>query len=212
MSESHPPFVFELTGGRVSLDFANTVSGSRGTHPTERLERYEDLLSWARQVGALSDAHAARLLRKARAEPDVAERVLGSAVSFREALYRIWIAHVEKRRPSGADLEVVNARIADALARQRLIPVEGRCCAMAWAEEDALEAPLWPVAKDAADLLTSDRAERVRICEMTAEGECDWLFLDETKNGTRRWCSMRDCGNRAKARRHYQRHRGADRK
>ena len=72
---------------------------------------------------------------------------------------------------------------------------------MAWpgfAEE--LESLIWPVAKSAADLLTSERLERVREC---AGGTCGWLFIDASKNHSRRWCDMRDCGNAAKAKRHY---------
>jgi len=205
MGERH---IFELDGGRVSLDFVNTVGGKRGVEAKEHLGEYADVVAWARQAGAVSDAHADRLLRRARAAPDAARAAFRRAIELREALYRIWEAHLEGAGVPNAELEIVNAQLSRALGRQRLIPDGERCCALAWAEEDELEAPLWPVAKDAAELLTSPLAGRVRMCGMAEEGECGWLFLDETKNGARRWCSMRDCGNRAKARRHYARTHG----
>ncbi|HVI75944.1 MAG TPA: CGNR zinc finger domain-containing protein, partial [Anaeromyxobacteraceae bacterium] len=78
------------------------------------------------------------------------------------------------------------------------------CCALGWDEAVALDAPWWPVLAAAADLLASrDDLARVRVCGMSEAGECGWLFLDRTKARSRRWCSMKDCGNRAKARRHY---------
>jgi predicted RNA-binding Zn ribbon-like protein len=78
---------------------------------------------------------------------------------------------------------------------------------LGWADEDLLDSVLWPVVQATVELLTSPDAERVRICEAVLAKECDWLFLDLSRNHSRRWCSMKDCGNRAKARRHYQRKR-----
>lgn len=78
-----------------------------------------------------------------------------------------------------------------------------------WGWDDAapaLDRPLWPVARSLAELLTSDELPRVREC---AADNCAWLFIDTSKNRSRRWCDMAVCGNRAKARRHYARARGA---
>jgi len=89
--------------------------------------------------------------------------------------------------------------------------VRGRsCCTLGWEERPgALDAVLWPVAASAAELLVSgDDLSRVRVCGLYEDGECGWLFVDQTRSHTRRWCSMKDCGNRAKARRHYHRVRG----
>ncbi len=67
----------------------------------------------------------------------------------------------------------------------------------------ALDQVLWPVSWSAAELLTHGPLDRIRECP--GQGNCGWLFLDLTKNASRRWCDMRVCGNRAKARRHYTR-------
>jgi predicted RNA-binding Zn ribbon-like protein len=196
------PYVFELDGGRVSLDFVNTVGGMRGYEPKEHLHAYADLLEFARQSGVVSDDHARRLAKRAAAEPEMAIRVFRRAIEFREALFRLWSAWVAEKPIPETDLEIVNAMVTRGLSRQKLIPSSvGSCCALGWEEADDLEVVLWPVAKDAADLLASEKASRVRMCEMSQEHECSWVFLDETKNGKKRWCSMQTCGNRAKARR-----------
>jgi predicted RNA-binding Zn ribbon-like protein len=108
--------------------------------------------------------------------------------------------------PSPADLDVVSGALSRALAQRRLTS-GGACCAYGWDEDPgALDAPLWPIAESAASLLTSgEELERVRVCGLYEDEECSWLFIDKTRARTRRWCSMKDCGNRAKARRHHAR-------
>jgi predicted RNA-binding Zn ribbon-like protein len=61
---------------------------------------------------------------------------------------------------------------------------------------------LWPIVDAAADLLVRGEPERIKTC---GSATCGWLFLDLSRNRSRRWCDMKDCGNRAKARRHYAR-------
>ncbi len=197
-------WTFELLGGRLCLDFANTVSGSRETDARDRLRDYAGLLSWGRQAGAISEAQARRLLAEARRRPADAERAFREAIALREALYQVFLAFAQDREPGKAGLEAVNAALGRALAHRRIRRGEG-CCALGWEEvPGALDAVLWPVAASAAELLVSgDDLARVRVCGLHETGECGWLFVDETKSHTRRWCSMKDCGNRAKARRHY---------
>jgi predicted RNA-binding Zn ribbon-like protein len=106
-----------------------------------------------------------------------------------------------------ADVELLNRELGRALARQRLLR-RGDGWALDWPEDDDLEGPIRPAVKSAAELLSDPAAlARVHRCAGAEAEECSWLFLDETRSGTRRWCSMADCGNRAKARRHYARRR-----
>ncbi|HEY6106007.1 MAG TPA: ABATE domain-containing protein [Anaeromyxobacteraceae bacterium] len=194
-------------GGRLSLDFINTVSGMRVVAPVERLNAYADLVSWGRQVGALDAAQARRLLAEAERDPGAAARALAEAIAFREALFRTFRAVAENGAPATEDLDSLNRVLSRARARERLVYRGGRC-ALGWPADDAsLDRMLWPVACSAAEVLASAEVSRVRICEATATDGCGWLFLDETRNRSRRWCSMKDCGNRAKARRHYRRRR-----
>lgn len=196
-------YVFDLSGGRLCLDFINTVSGSRA-HPTERLNSYPDLVSWSRQAGALGDREAQHLAQAAARRPDDAARTLREAVGFREALFRVFAAVVGLRPPDPDDLAALNAMLPRALAQQR---IERKAGGFVWGWTDdgeALDRMLWPVARSAADLLVSPDLKRVRRC---AGANCDWLFIDMSRNGSRRWCDMSGCGNRAKARRYYERHR-----
>jgi len=203
-------WTFELLGGRLCLDFANTVSGKRVTDARDRLHDYAGLLSWGRQTGAIGEAQARRLLAEARRRPADAEHTFREAIALREALYEVFLAFAQGRELGKAGLDAVNAALGRALAHRRIRRGEG-CCALGWEEvPGALDAVLWPVAASAAELLVSgDDLARVRVCGLYETGECGWLFVDETKSHTRRWCSMKDCGNRAKARRHYRKVRAA---
>ncbi len=198
---------FEMVGRNLALDFANTVNGNRPTKPVERLNGYADLLSFARQAGIVDEAEARRLRREAERRPRDAEAALREAVALREAIYRVFEAIAESREPTADDVALLNASLSRALARRRVVRRDGGF-ALAFEEDPrALDAVLWPVAASAADVLAHGDLGRVRICGAHACGDCSWLFYDDTKSGTRRWCTMKDCGNRAKARRHYERQR-----
>jgi predicted RNA-binding Zn ribbon-like protein len=203
-------WVFELLGGRLCLDFANTVSGQRVTDDErDRLHDYADLVSWGRQTGIVGEAQARRLLAEAKRRPGDAAAAHREAIALREAIYEVFLAFAQEREPRNADLEVLNAALGRALAHRRIRRGE-TCCALGWEEvPGALDAVLWPVAASAAELLVSDSdLARVRVCGLYESDECGWLFLDQTKSHTRRWCSMKECGNKAKARRHYQKVKG----
>jgi predicted RNA-binding Zn ribbon-like protein len=200
-----PQFDFD-SGGRVCLDFANTVSGDRHGAPRERLGGYPELVAWARQAGTIDAAYARQLLAEARRRPADAEGVHREAVALREALFRLFSAAAEKRSGTPDDVALVSAGLRRALSHRRLERTDAGF-ALGWERPPgALDAPLWVVATEAAELLASGRElERVRVCGLHETHECSWLFMDATRAGTRRWCSMTSCGNRAKARRHYAR-------
>jgi len=198
---------FELDGGTVALDFVNTVSGMRsGGNPRDRLAGYPDVVYWAEQLALIDSRRAAELYALAEREPERAAAAFGEAIRRREALHDVVLSAIEGRAAPDAGLEIVNAWIADALARRRFrVTAPGRFEA-ALEEDGNLLSFLRPVALDAAELLEDEVSrDLVRICEERQVGRCDWLFVDTTRNHSRRFCSMKDCGNRAKQRRHYQR-------
>lgn len=198
----------DLIGGELALDFTNTVSDHDVENRNEHLQSYVSLLAWARHTGILTNAAALRLQQKAARQPVEAQIVLDRAIALRESLYRIFLAAAGGEKPAAGDLNVLNASLALALSHARVVPVQE---GLAWGwerSEDALDQILWPVARSAADLLTSDRIGRVRECNGDT---CGWLFVDTSKNHSRRWCSMSDCGNRAKAHRFYKRKRAVTR-
>jgi len=197
---------FELSGGTLALDFANSW-GDRRRPESDRLGDYAALLAFACEAGLLDRRQAARLARRARGAPAEAARAYAAARGLRDALYRVFSAQARGRRVDSADIAQVNAALQEALPHLR---VARRGGAYAWDWDDGggepLAAPLRPIARSAAELLTSGDLARVRECDGAA---CTWLFLDQSRNRSRRWCSMESCGNRAKARRHYHRSRAA---
>lgn len=198
----HPPF--EWHGGRTCLDFTNTVSWSVGARPNERLASYGDLVEWAEQAEVLSEPAARRLRRAARADPGAAADALRDAHALRQAIHEVVTARAERREPGAAAAEMLNRFLGRALGRLRL-GVEGDACSWTFVDQgDEPDRMLWPVAWSAASLLTSADASLVRTC---ANEHCGWLFVDRSRNRSRRWCDMRGCGNMAKARRHYARKR-----
>ena len=193
---------FEFTGGNLCLDFTNTVSNRRSDHPEDLLGDYADLLAWGFEAGAISAKTMERLHARAADIPGHAQTALHSAIQVRDALYTIFTAATERRQISGASLAALNLALQEASEHARLM-YTGRRFKWEWVlPEEHLNSVLWPVARAAADLLTSDDLALVRQC---ASSDCTWLFLDKTKNHRRRWCEMRTCGNRDKARRYYAR-------
>jgi predicted RNA-binding Zn ribbon-like protein len=191
-------YTFDLRGGRLCLDFANTIGWRESDAPADHLESYGDLIAWAEQAGAVAPREARALLRRAAARPAEARQALAGAIELREALYRVFAAIAAGRPPRPPDLAIVNAAVPAAFERSRLVASKAGFTLAAGVKEDDLAAPLTPVVRSAIDLITSPDVERVRTCAATA---CAWLFLDTTKNRARRWCDMKTCGNREKVRR-----------
>jgi predicted RNA-binding Zn ribbon-like protein len=202
-------WIFHLSGGRLCLDLANTVSWRRGNRPTERLGSYDDLLAWARQSRLLSSADARQLGQEAGRRPAAARAALHRIQRLREAIYSIFSALAADRSPPVPALRRVNAELRAGVRHLELVPARAGY-AVAWRGGGPLVRQiLWPVARSVAEVLTTDDLRRLRTCPAA---DCGWVFFDTTRSATRRWCDMTVCGNRAKARRHYRRHRGPTRR
>jgi len=196
-----------LLGGRVCLDFANTLDPRHGAPLREYLTSYPDLVAWGQHAGVLTDGEARSLAGGAARRPAEAVMILAQAVALREAIYRTFAAIARGTPPAAPDLALLQEAYANALARARLVSAPP---GVAWAwdtEPAALDRVLWPIARSAVELLTAADVGRVKECP--GAGDCGWLFLDTSKNGSRRWCSMEGCGSRVKMRRHYARRRTA---
>jgi predicted RNA-binding Zn ribbon-like protein len=177
----------------LCLAFANTRYWRGTPAPTDELNEPGDLLRWAARAERLPADLTQRLAQAAR--------LFDGAIALRETIHRCFAAAASGLAPADADLTALNAALATAPARQRV-------CSTGWDvgwPEPSAAALLAPVLWSAADLLVGGQLARVRQC---ANPECGWLFLDNSKGGNRRWCSMSACGNRAKAHRHYLRQKG----
>ena len=200
MAPRTPPR-YDLVGGRLCLDFCNT-SGDRTGVPDDRFRTYPDVVGWAWRAGVLNAEEAGRLTRLGSRNPTEALLVHERAVRLRQSLRASFTALAGGRRIRAIMLEVLNEELASAMVRSQVVPTDDGFTWL-WAQGGkALDCMLWPVARSAADLLTDGPLASIRVCEGRG---CGWLFLDTSRNRTRRWCDMKICGNRAKARRHQER-------
>jgi predicted RNA-binding Zn ribbon-like protein len=189
----------------LCLAFANTLSWRGSPAPSESLGGVADLLGWLGGAASLPAETVAQARRWSQAQREQAAIVFNEAIGLREATYRLFSALASREPVPDADLALLNGALAGAPPRRAVAPGNG---GYAW-ETDAIEMSaaglLAPVLWSAADLMTRADRRRVRRC---ANDACLWLFIDESKAGTRRWCDMSSCGNRAKSRRHYLRTKG----
>jgi predicted RNA-binding Zn ribbon-like protein len=197
-----------LVGGHPALDFVNTLAGllSRGPQPgDEHLRSYGDLLAFSLRAGTLSQDSASRLERAARGRPRQAEAALRGALELRALCDDAFRPLAAGSRPRDRVLRALRRSGEEALRHAELAP-DGAGYAWRWEDARELEAPLWPLAHTALELLTGGPLERLKCC-----GRCRWLFLDVSKNRSRRWCSMQECGTDEKKERYVRRRRARHR-
>jgi predicted RNA-binding Zn ribbon-like protein len=180
----------------LCLDFANTRYW-RGSEPaaTEQLATAKALGDWLAANAAMPRA------RSGGRSADL-DALFDSAIALRESIYRIFLAIGEGRAPPPGDLEIFNRALVDTPQRRGISARGGAYSWVVAAPSTSLGGVLAPVIWSAADLLTHASDRRIRRC---ANDKCRWVFIDRSKGGTRRWCNMSSCGNRAKSHRHYAR-------
>jgi predicted RNA-binding Zn ribbon-like protein len=200
MHEDVSPFSF--IAGSLCLDFVNTVSPRVCGQSRDKLGDVADLIRWSQEAGIIQEGEPLELLAYLEVDSNSAAKVLEEARGLREALFRIFEASVRRKTPAARDVATLNEVL-------RALPVRLEICSHGQdfrCERKSAQTDygrlLAPVAWSAADLLASDQVHRVRQC---ADAECGWLFVDTTKNHSRRWCAMSDCGSHAKSKRYYQR-------
>lgn len=182
----------------LSIDFANTLYWRGSDPPTETFGTMDDLLSWCRDQAGVPAGLAEAC--RARGEEVGEPAMLARALALREALYRLFHAQAEQREPQADDLALLGGFLAEAAPRVALARIDGGYAWRIGEGRATLAGLLSPVLWSAIDLLGGARLAKVKRC---ANDACQWLFIDDSKNGSRRWCSMSSCGNRAKAYRHY---------
>ena len=197
---------FDFTGNALCLDFANTLH-DRSSTPRELLNSYTDLVQWGQEAGILSESEAEQLTAEAAHLPEEAEHVRQQAIELREAIYHIIYTQLYYSTPEAQALALLNSWLPRAMVKASHSST-GNSFTWDWEYENvALNRILWPIARSAAELLTGEELASVKMC---AADNCNWLFLDTSKNHTRRWCDMKSCGNRAKVKRHYKKGRATE--
>ncbi|KAG8154757.1 CGNR zinc finger domain-containing protein [Burkholderia catarinensis] len=182
----------------LSIDFANTLYWRGSDPPTETFGTMDDLLAWCREQAGVPACLAETC--RARGVEDGEPAMLARALALRETLYRLFHAQAERREPQADDLALLGGFLAEASPRVALARIDGGYAWRIGGAGATLAGLLSPVLWSAIDLLGGARLAKVKRC---ANDACQWLFIDDSKNGSRRWCSMSSCGNRAKAYRHY---------
>jgi len=198
-----------LVGGVLALDFANTASGQDTATPSENLHSPSDLVDWARHAGSIDDATAARCARAFATSHEEATRVFRDALALRSAIYRVGADIAHHHAPDETALHAIRDAARDAMASAELRPSAAGGYRFDFGSASPEAAIVGPLALSAIDFLATADFSRVKQCPGHGPGhECQWLFLDLSKNNSRRWCDMSTCGNRSKAKRHRSRRAG----
>jgi len=193
---------FNILAGEPCLDLINTLDNR--PVPEKKLELLPDYASfalWAEQAGVISRQKRLRLCELAKADSAREKNVFSWVIELRESLYRIFDSIVREQRPARPDLEMLAHFLAQSYRAVRFRSSHG-AFELEWQDGEQLESPLWPIVRSASNLLTSPDLKLVRECAVES---CRWLFVDRSKNHSRRWCDMKICGNRTKAKKFYSR-------
>ncbi|MFC1481560.1 CGNR zinc finger domain-containing protein [Candidatus Neomarinimicrobiota bacterium] len=190
----------DFVGGALCLDFANTYSEDDEGSDYEVFATFGEFIKWAEHAKILTSTEAEDFYLRSLAEPAVVGQLLEEIKTLRHNLHRIFFAIAEDVQPPAKAVDGLNSTIETVYSKLRLEPKDQRYdwSWAGWSED--LAAPIWPVVRSAAELLNSTELVRTRKCHNET---CSWLFVDKSKNHSRRWCDMDVCGNRAKARKHY---------
>jgi predicted RNA-binding Zn ribbon-like protein len=188
----------ELVGGALCLDFSNTINSRR--HPEhDYLLTYSDLVDWAGKVEILSGQQAKSLKQRESQNAKKAEKALEKGRAAREIMYRVFSAIANESKPKEDDLNAITHLYEDAVGNGQHVKVNDHY-EIAWKADETFDAFMWRIVASAEKLLLSEELSRVKECP-----HCGWLFLDMSKNQSRRWCSMNTCGARDKMRRYHSR-------
>lgn len=203
MNETWEPIEhYDPVGGNLALDLSNTASRRSRPEPRDKFHGYEDVVVWGERTGLLGGERADALRAEAARRPKAARAALARTIELRETIYGIFSAVGAGTDPAPGDVRTLGDYLKEGAAH-RSLHRDGDAWTWQWESGgEPLAQHLWPTAWAAADLLTDGDLARVKECD---NDDCTWLFVDRSKNRSRRWCDMKDCGNRAKARRHYRR-------
>lgn len=192
-----------VMGSRLCLAAVNTVWWRRGPAPEEHLREYTDLTELVTDAGWLADRAA--LESRAARRPRVAAQAVARGRELREQLLAVFSATAAGKTPPAAALRDVETEGVAGLGALRLVPGSDGRFAVGW-PEPSIQTPVQQIAASALVLLASEELDRVKQCPGKT---CGWVFLDSTRNRSRRWCNSAECGNRSRVAAHYRRSRSS---
>lgn len=192
------PYVSKLSflGGNLSLDFVNTVHDRHEEPLRDLLINYLDLVTWVYFADAITDSQKENLLKIGLENQGSADQIYKDALQLREAFYDFVLNLINQDEAITAHIQLINQWLSRTFSNLELAQLNGHFV-LDWNTENfELESVLWPIIRAFADLVTSEDINCIKQC-----GNCGYLFVDNSKNNSRKWCSMEICGNRVKARR-----------
>lgn len=188
-----------MLADHVALDFINSAHGEGDNEQVELLREFRDLVAWGQRVGLVTPAEANKLLLVEKRDPREARAAYRHALEVRATLDRVFRTIAKGRTPTSRHLDEMHEAVSESLAHATLVP-SGDSFSWKWANDEPGRV-LWLVVDSAIRLLESDALTRVKECR-----GCNWVFLDSSKNRSRRWCAMKDgCGEQFKMRRYVER-------
>lgn len=190
-----------VLGEQLCLDFVNTL----GNHLNKNMYRdyltsYSTFVQWSQKVEIINTDEADFFLKESNKKSLEANDIFKRVIELRESFFRILLAVISNNVPEQKDIDVLNKEIEHVLPFSELQYTGNTFVWNRIMEPKQLDWMLSIIVNDITELLTSDKLDRLKIC---CDDHCGWIFLDMSKNRSRRWCSMKECGNRAKARQHY---------
>ena len=193
------PYISKLPflGGDLSLDFVNTVHDRHEEPLRDLLQNYLDLVTWVYFAAAINKSQKEKLLRRGRENQGKANQIYRDSLQLREALYDFVVNTISHDEASPTNMQFINQWLSRAFSNLKLTQLDNRFVLDWRTESFELESVLWPIIRSFSNLVTTDDHNRIKQCS-----NCGYLFVDNSKNKSRRWCSMDICGNRVKARRH----------
>jgi predicted RNA-binding Zn ribbon-like protein len=197
MKENRQILEIRLDGGNLSLNFVNTIHDRYEEPLEDYLHNYLDLITWANFADAINSSQKKRLLQRSRENQEEANQVYKDSIQLREAIYQCVVSLINRDEVPPVNMQVINQWVSKAFSNLELAQLDNSFVLDWKAENSGLESVLWPIIRSFADLVTSDDRGRIKQCS-----NCGWVFVDNSKNKSRRWCSMETCGNRVKAQRH----------
>lgn len=198
------PFVrtietLELDGGWLCLNFINTVRNRFEEPVFCYLPRHDEVLKWAKRLELFSQVEIRRVKTYIEEHPDVAEKQHKKIIEVRETLYRMFAAIARNLQPSEYVLEKFNKYLSETFNDLKINVEKDRIVTEDWYKKNSgLLQIQHLIIKSAYELLISNSLIRLKECD-----NCGWLFLDKSKNKSRRWCNMQTCGSMEKAKKYY---------
>ena len=190
----------QLDGGCFVFDFINTVNTRVATPARDYLNTYKDVLQWSAKALLLPSKDIRALGQYADKNKDDAQAAFSKLIGARETLYQLFAAVTRKEKPEPGTLDKFNRLLGQSFGKMKMEIATAKASIHFSGDEVSLDEPLRLIMKSAYDVLTAQDFDRLKECP-----GCGWIFLDQTKNGKRRWCDMKVCGSNDKAKRYYYR-------